>query len=392
VRTNTDNQKGQVLPDSRLGNWLTALASSASVIVEIGTWKGFGSTLCLANGLSHPKQKFYTVESDEACWREARSHYTDPRIHFVKGHCLDVLDNLPSKIDLLLLDGADDTTDAEFDALANRATIIVLDDTKTRKNARQRDFILKNSSRFSLVADYPDDRNGWLCARRLSMKTMICCSYWNGNLDPMAELKKKRIQLWEENVMRFAPQCERLVLAVDNADPGLKHTQVIKLPGNLGNYMQVVERQVPYLHQGCTMQFVALAQLAYVNECDFIYQEQDCLAFGDYVQALYDAVSSNGMCVGRMHATEWAAVALMLVRHRFIPEFVRWWSASDPELDRNQLSELKMRRMMDGNVNEIVWHDLGPERRRPFDPKKLPFYIQQVTWEDIDILKKENLI
>lgn len=392
MRTNTDNQTGQVLPDTRLGHWLTALAAQSSVIVEIGTWKGLGSTLCIANGLCHSKQHFYTIEADEACWNEARSRYNDSRIHFVKGHCLEVLDKLPSRIDLLLLDGHDETTDAEFDALASRATIIVLDDTKTRKNARQRGLILENPSRFSLIADYPDDRNGWLAARRLSMKTMIGCSYWNGNLDPMAELKKRRIELWEENVMRFAPQCERIVLAVDNADPGLKHTQVIRLPGNLGNYMQIVERQKPHLHQGCTMQFATLAMLAYVNECDFIYQEQDCLAFGDYVQALYNAAGDAGMCVGRMHATEWAAVALMLVRHRFIPEFVRWWMASGPELDRCQLSELKMRRMMDGNTDEIVWHELGPERRRPFDVTKLPFYIQQVSHDDIEKLRQASLV
>lgn len=199
------------------------------------------------------------------------------------------------------------------------------------------------------------------------------------------------MRLWEENVKRFAPQAERLVLAVDGADPKLTETPAILLNGNLGNYMELIERKKPYLYQGCTMQFLALAMLAHVNECDFIYQEQDCLCFGDYTQALYAACGDKGMCVGRMPG-EWAAVALFLVRHHFILRFVKWWLNSPYEIDRNQLSEIKMGRLAREMPEEVAFHGMGPERQRPFDAMALPFYLQQVSHDDIEKLRQASLV
>lgn len=178
MRTNADNKQGQILEDTRLGHWLTALASASETIVEIGTWRGLGSTLCIANGLSRPSQRFFTVEQDAKVQAEAKSHYANEgRIHWIHGHALEVLHMLPASIDLLLLDGHDETTNAEFDALAPRAKIVVLDDTNEAKNKRQRDLILLKPDEWAILAHFPSDRKGWMAAMRINRRidTALYC-------------------------------------------------------------------------------------------------------------------------------------------------------------------------------------------------------------------------
>lgn len=155
---------GQILPHSEFGQWLTRLARQAEVIVEVGTWHGEGSTRCIANGLARPSQRFWTVEQDTNVCERARSRYNDLRITFVNAHCLDVIDKLPATIDLLLLDGHDEQTDAEFDALWERCKWIALDDTCTRKNKRQVEILIQKQ--WKRIAGCDTERHGWAIFQR----------------------------------------------------------------------------------------------------------------------------------------------------------------------------------------------------------------------------------
>ncbi|MDA1277250.1 MAG: hypothetical protein O2960_24835, partial [Verrucomicrobia bacterium] len=76
--------KGQILPNSEFGDLLTELAKKSETILEIGTWHGQGSTLCLAKGLVRPTQRMWTVDQSFEMWMEAKAHYvSDPRIRFL---------------------------------------------------------------------------------------------------------------------------------------------------------------------------------------------------------------------------------------------------------------------------------------------------------------------
>lgn len=155
---------GQILPDSAFGRKLTELARQSETIVEVGTWHGEGSTRCLANGLVRPTQRFWTIEQDKACWEEARARYLDKRITFINAHVIEIFRDLAIPIDLLLLDGHDEQTDDEFDAVHAKCGIIALDDTNERKNRRQ--LKLLTDWRWKLVASDSNDRNGWAIFQR----------------------------------------------------------------------------------------------------------------------------------------------------------------------------------------------------------------------------------
>jgi len=158
-------EKGQILPSSTFGEWLIKCAYGANTIVEVGTWHGLGSTLCLSMGLVRPEQRLWTIEEDMDRHTEAQTYYNDPRITFIHGQALEVLDQLPPVIDLLLLDGDDLTTDREWNALKDRTFTVALDDTRERKNRRQRELILSDPE-WRVLVDVWQDRNGWMIAAR----------------------------------------------------------------------------------------------------------------------------------------------------------------------------------------------------------------------------------
>lgn len=157
--------KGQILPATKFGDLLTDLAKECETILEIGTWHGLGSTLCLSLGLVRPTQRMWTVDQSLEMWKEARSYYPEEyRIRFLKAHAIDILDEIPQKIDLILFDGNDLQTDTEFDLLVGRIQkYAALDDTRERKNVRQRRDLV---GRWITVADVQDERNGWAVFKR----------------------------------------------------------------------------------------------------------------------------------------------------------------------------------------------------------------------------------
>lgn len=165
MRPEPTAETGQILPTSEFGKLLTELAARAEVIVEIGTWHGLGSTLCLAKGLVRPSQRLWTVEPSKACWREASSYWKDePRITLLQGTTEQVIEQLPKRVDLLLLDGGELEGWNDFLLLWQRAKVIALDDVKEQKNFEAFNKLLHEN--WQLLRANLDDRNGWAVFER----------------------------------------------------------------------------------------------------------------------------------------------------------------------------------------------------------------------------------
>jgi hypothetical protein len=91
-------------------------------------------------------------------WRERNSSEYDA--------CDNVLDQLPEKIDVLLLDGGQFSTLAEWEKLKKRTQIILLDDTKTFKTEKIREEILKDTNTWEVVFDDTSLRHGTFIASK----------------------------------------------------------------------------------------------------------------------------------------------------------------------------------------------------------------------------------
>tara|TARA_A100001201_G_C4062057_1_gene192997 strand:- start:104 stop:712 length:609 start_codon:yes stop_codon:yes gene_type:complete len=172
-------------------------------IVEIGTWDGEGSTWCILQGLHESNKKdysFYSLEIDENMYNHALNFLPkDENLHLILGKVTDVfidleaqdskffniysleqqkqwlkhdlansakapnvLNQIPDKIDLLLLDGGEFQGFPEWQILAPRSKTVVLDDTNTLKFNFVKNFILDNQDRFKIIKNDENDRNGFL--------------------------------------------------------------------------------------------------------------------------------------------------------------------------------------------------------------------------------------
>ena len=166
-------KQGQVSEKDQIGRWLMLLASleENSVILEIGTWNGLGTSKVIAKAVGSridaERVQVFGIEANQEFYRQAESNlhqFEFFRVIFgtiVSENQLDrsdltstenewlakdvqdlklapfVLQEIPDKIDLLVLDGGEFSTYAEFQILKDRVSKwVVLDDTNTRKSKK----------------------------------------------------------------------------------------------------------------------------------------------------------------------------------------------------------------------------------------------------------------
>lgn len=202
---------GQIMPDTYFGRVLTRLAMNSDRIVEIGCWRGGGSTRCLAAGLVRPEQRMWSVDTSPQMIAEARERNPDERITFLCGtvltprecdfknhglyangrhqskslipedqrlpdamaemqrtsQCTCVIDQLPEQIDLCLFDGGEYSTRFDFLKLYKRCRVIALDDIRRDcawKNYQNHFSLINsqlNSIQWDMMFSNPYERHGW---------------------------------------------------------------------------------------------------------------------------------------------------------------------------------------------------------------------------------------
>ena len=195
---------GQINRGTELGEILYNLASNTSLknYVEIGTWNGQGSTKCFLDGLTARDDDwlFASYEADEKFYQQAIAYHSEilcEKAKIIHGTVIDIDDVMTRKelsdvneltdehskwleadlnnyngcsnklneiehmkhIDVLLLDGGEFSTLAEFKALQNRVTFLVLDDTKLMKNKKVIELV--ESMWNWILITKSDQRNGF---------------------------------------------------------------------------------------------------------------------------------------------------------------------------------------------------------------------------------------
>lgn len=206
----TENN-GQVHLNTAFGRWLYSVAQikELKTFLEIGTWKGNGTTLCTVSGILKRLEEnpgevhFYSFEANRTFHIEALNRYAlkpYPFLHLVYGKvhtdglmtkeeieshpyfahvkthydlwygqdCIDYkecpfinLDYLPESIDVLILDGGEFSGYGDWEALKKKnPKIVCLDDTCVMKNERVYKE-LKEDKTWQLLAGDEADRHGW---------------------------------------------------------------------------------------------------------------------------------------------------------------------------------------------------------------------------------------
>lgn len=198
--------------------------------------------------------------------------------------------------------------------------------------------------------------------------------------------------VWESRLSGCGAKSIVVVGVGGSKNPYSPLVQYVSLSGNLGYIGDIIGGLKPHSFCGWSAGMMALALIAYNNETDFIYVEQDCLVFGDWVNELYASLGGNlGVVFGSNQLME-CAQSLFLVRHSFIPTFVSDYIGQGPERSESNIPENKFSRLEKLKPESWGRFQFGYDRLRPFNPSDMAFYIQQVSNEDMVILKDSGLI
>lgn len=177
----------------------------------------------------------------------------------------------------------------------------------------------------------------------------------------------------------------------------------IPLQGNCGHVHQLIGKQEPAKpHEFCgwSASVITGAMLAYTNETDFVYLEQDALAFGPVIEKMYEECGDAKMIFGRkMQAAPWmpCAQSLFLIKHEFIPDFVRFYinAGADRDIKGSQalnLPEHKFMKLKEWFPDLVTQFGFGYDRERPIDPFDKVWYAQKFTRDELITLRDAKLI
>jgi hypothetical protein len=206
---------GQINRGTELGEMIYNLAQDTQYknYVEIGTWNGEGSTQCFRDGLIQREDnwRFFSFEFSRSFYQQAKQFHQevlDDKFQLIHGCIIDARDIIDAEtltleaklldkddeqistlqewrnneiricgecenkihllddidIDVLLLDGGEHTTKAEFSILKPRSKIIILDDTKEMKTNTIHAELLNDVEWECFVSS--DGRNGFSIHKR----------------------------------------------------------------------------------------------------------------------------------------------------------------------------------------------------------------------------------
>lgn len=201
-------------------------------------------------------------------------------------------------------------------------------------------------------------------------------------------------KLWMRNVM---PHRTLLLVSGENPPPysdgdiETAHLMKIHLEGDLGTFMNLINREKPHRFCGWSAAVLQLAMSAYCDCSDLVYVEQDVLMFGDCIGQMYREIGDAGIIFGSTDGQP-CAQSLFLVKHEYIPEFVRLYLGEGPQSEPGQLGEQIFARLEQQNPDKWKRFSFGYDRTRPLDISKPVWYAQKFSPDELLQLRAVGMV
>lgn len=199
---------------------------------------------------------------------------------------------------------------------------------------------------------------------------------------------------WYRSVARYEP--DKIVVICDSGCriPLGYESSVVEVPldGNLGYCGDLLHGSKTGRFSGGPAVLMALAALAYADEADLAYVEQDCLTFGDCIAQMYAEIHTGGIIFGHNTQKVPCENCMFLLKHEFILEFLATYATSEPENKPENICERKFQGWHESNPKMWRKHTIpgGRDRPLPYDAKT--FYCQKITSVEMRELASRDLL
>jgi hypothetical protein len=208
------------------------------------------------------------------------------------------------------------------------------------------------------------------------------------------------LRLWFDNLRKYSDPMPKRVVVLSHDNLPVRHPliEVIRLSGNLGHADDLLQGRKPWWAPACPCGWMMLMWMAYLCECDFISREQDVIAVGPYIRAMYDQLGHKGAIFGpsKMHGT---STSLFLIRHHAIPTFALHYLQAGPETHLNRIAEHKIHRMIEQWPEHFCRFNFGTDKDRnddgTLDPAVMDqpvFWLQQTNRKELLELERRGFI
>jgi hypothetical protein len=203
-------------------------------------------------------------------------------------------------------------------------------------------------------------------------------------------------RIWWKNKMRYSHPKRIIVIAHGgcHASPRTMRENPadwIFIDGDIGHVHQLVNGEKPFHYSGFTMALLTLAMLAYQDECDLFFCEQDMLAFGPWPATIYSDCGDAKVCYGTGKMMT-CFQSLMLIKHEYLPQFIHNYLGEGIERSKENEGEVKHKRLAERYPNDYRPFSFGFDRDRPLDLSQPVFYAQQLNGEELTSLKNAGLL
>lgn len=198
-------------------------------------------------------------------------------------------------------------------------------------------------------------------------------------------------QIWWKQLHRHAHPARVFIISDTGATVPESHGEWIVLDGNLGHCNHLLRRERLNTIPGCPATWMLGCWLAYINESDVICVEQDLLPFGPWIEGMYSTLGNRSYITGngKMHGCD---TSLFLLRHQFIPTFVKEYLSEGPEDHPWRIAEMKVQRMEQRMAEDFCRFPWTHGADRPFNVKDRIFTPQKLTRDELLELEKARLI
>lgn len=173
---NLHRQDGQLCPEERQTLYKLVTQHKPSVVCEVGTWRGGGSTYFLSLGLAqNGVGKLYSVELDTSFYQQATAlyagelSYLKPFVELHFGNSLEIYPTILStakRVDMVFLDGAEDPQQTVkelqmFQPHLSDGAIVAMHDWKTAK-CRDVKPMLRDTSTWTPIVEFLHTTTGFV--------------------------------------------------------------------------------------------------------------------------------------------------------------------------------------------------------------------------------------
>lgn len=192
--------------------------------------------------------------------------------------------------------------------------------------------------------------------------------------------------IWYSNTIKYTSSDVKIRL-FGPSSPNIDNKPQVKVLSeydNIGHVEDLIYKRKHGNFCGWTCGIILGMLDAYIRGVDFIFKEQDCLAFGPFVDNMYNTISDNDIIYGTCKIMG-IAQSLFLVKRDAIPVVIsHLFSQSDLKvLPEYKFGSLPIKKCL---------LPFGYDRDRPFNINDKVFYVQQLNIVELNDLKSNNLI